>query len=177
MSSITTYVIDRHGELDDVGETRNSWRFIIAIWDHLLKKHGLGSNPHDLRDLGNLWRRVGKLERSDGLLVAATFDRCWFPRTMLEELIVSLRAATYSSGPEVARILDDIRWRHGDRGVTFQGSLASPWGCEKTESWHVLDSDGHACKECGKKIQHAGHMLAELECCREPEDATYGGVR
>jgi hypothetical protein len=168
-------VIDRHGEIDDVGDVHNSWRFIIATWQHLLNKLGLKTNPnpHDLHDLGNLWRRVGKLERNDGLMLAATFDRCWFPRTMIGELITAMHAATYSSGPEVARILEGIRWRRGDRGVTFQGSLASPWACAKTDGWHVIDPAGHACRECGKKIQHAGHMLAEIECCREAENAVY----
>lgn len=173
MSRTTTYVIDKHGELESVGETPNSWSFTIAIWQHQLAKHDLGSTTTDLRILGRLWSRVGKLERADGLVVAATFDRCWFPRAMVDELIDALRAATYSTGPQVADVLAGIDFRRRDRGVTFQGSLASPWGCATTDGWHVIDRAGHACTGCGKKIQNAEHMLAEVDCCREPEDATY----
>lgn len=171
MSRVYIRVIDRHGESDTVDEVPNSSAFYVTLWSDLLRKHCLhdGTPTLDLKILGRLWSRVAKLPRPDGLVVAATFDRCWFPREMLRELSAAL-AVSSGSGPAVGRVLSrpGLLRRH-DRGVAFSGSIASPWACSVTDVLHRVDDAGHACRDCGKEIQRADHMLAELECCREPD--------
>jgi len=67
---------------------------------------------------------------------------------------------------EVARVIE----KHGTtglRGVAFSGSISMTWSCAKTDSLHRLDDAGHACADCGKKLQDADHALRKMECCRE----------
>lgn len=174
-------VIDRRGNLESVGEAPNSHAFHVAIWSHMLRKYELASGAVlptlNLQVLGRLWSRVGKLDRADGLAVAATFDRCWFPREekVLRELFDALRRPMGDAWTSynVAQCINHVDWRQHDRGIAFQGSLASPWACGVTDGWHRVDRDGHACRDCGKTIQHAVHMLDERECCREEPESVY----
>ena len=177
MSCTYIRVIDRRGEVETVDEIPNSSRFYIALWGELLRKFGIHDGyTHDLRILGQLWSRVAKVPRPDGLVIAATFDRCWFPRDMLDELTAALHATgRNTNGPAVARALSrpHFKLRNSDRGVTFSGSIASPWACQKTDGLHRVDKTGHACADCGTKIQRADHTLADIECCSEPDEAAY----
>ena len=176
MSRVTVMVVDKDGELVDIGEVRNSHLFHVAVWEAMLDKHHLKAPSEHAMTRGvaeRLWRRVGSLPRPDALFVLATFDRCWFPATMLGELTTALACAPSSTNcAEVAKLLDDAL-NSRDRGVTFTGSLASPWSCSKTDDRHRIDDAGHACRDCGIKIQRADHVLERLKCCDEPEDAIY----
>lgn len=191
MSRVYTLIIDRKGRVASCAEARNANAFHRAIWDHLLVKYEL-ARPHrhfpdqaeggsDLVVLGKLWSRIGKIDRDDGLVLAATFDRVWFPReeALLRQLHDALRKVQgelprsyFPSLAHVANCINHVDWKDGDRGIAFSGSVASPWSCEADDN-HRLDKHGHACKVCGKKIQHAVHMLDEIECCRELDDAIY----
>lgn len=178
MSRVYIRRIDRCGRSDTIGEVANSHRFHVAVWSGMLRAHGLYGGPLptlDLKILGRLWSRVARLPRADGLIVAATFDRCWFHRDVITELFVAMcEEKRFDSNLwDVARIIEKHGIDQGMRGIAFEGSLASPWWCSVTDEWHVLDEAGHACKDCGKRIQDAEHMLADEECCREDEEATY----
>lgn len=176
MSRVEAYAIDRHGDLVGLGEVPNAWRFHVEIWERMLDKHGLKASGEHAMTRGvseRLWSRVAKIPRADGLVVAATFDRCWFPIAIVDELSAALALGPGSSA-EVGALLQTHRLKPSDLGVTFASSTANAWNCETLDGYHQLRADGgHACSACSKKIQRADHLLAERECCREPEDAVY----
>jgi hypothetical protein len=180
VSRVYIRAIDKAGESETVGEVPNSWLFHVAIWGGMMRIHGIHSGyTHDLKTLGKLWSRVAKLPRADGLLVAATFDRCWFPIHIVPELVGAMyEEQRFDSN--LRQVADVVARRNANRtrGYAFSGSIASPWSCPKTDELHVLEVDkspirsraGHQCKNCGAQIQNAEHTLADEECCREPED-------
>lgn len=178
MSRVYVLKIDARGRVDSVGEVENAWNFHVAIWAGLMKIHGIhdGRITHDLKKLGQLWCRAATLPPMDGLLLAATFDRCWFPIHVVPTLIAAMceeRRFRHSAG-SVAHIVERVGGV-GARGFAFSGSVATPWSCHMNEDTgnHVLDHDGHACRLCEKRIQDAEHLLQNLSCCAEPTDGNY----
>ena len=190
MSRVCIMVIDKRGRIETRDEARNASAFHPAIWDHLLLKYKL-ARPHqhfprmaeggqDLKVLGRIWQRVGKIDRADGLVLAATFDRVWFPRECIHDLRDALRVvqgelpSTYvQTLADIAGRLDTLELSRTDRGVCFQGSIVSTWWCGRRDDNHRIGMRGHSCTTCHKKVQHALHMLDERECCAEPKDPIY----
>lgn len=188
MSQVYVYRIDGRGVLDRIGDAPNAHTYHVAIWHQLMLKHGIlppGSGPTlNLPKLGELWMRVATLPRVDGLLNAATFDRAWFPRSMSAELLAAFDTAAFApTCASVAAIVRGAKWSDRDRGVCFGSSLNNAWNCHTNDGTHRLGKGGHKCRDCGKRLQNAQHMLRNDECCRETDDPnayrddTLDGVR
>lgn len=181
VSRVHLYAIDRRNIFHDAGEARNSHAFHVSIWRHLgIKHHGWrddwswwsdrSANNH----LEKLWADIGRLPRLDGLAMAATFDRCWFPWLLLGETIAALdaiapHAATAGEAADIMRT-----WTEPQRGFAFASSLASAWSCngasgdedeDEDGRWHHhvrFGKDERVCVRCGKDdIGNAARLVAK----------------
>lgn len=171
MSRVYVYSIDRRGHVVLGEEASNVHTFHVAIWQHLAVKRGLiTAADHIMIPIGGprpqiyrLWASIGTLPRQDGLALAATFDRCWFPVEMRDETAAALEVAEgwAPTAPEVARILREWRPDRRDRGFTFGSSLADAWYCAGGERLHELSRDGRRCRRCGiADVQIASEIVA-----------------
>lgn len=183
MSRVTLYTIDSRNLFHDEGEAENANAFHVSIWRHLGEKHRYWPAGDwswwSRRDAGNplgaLWQDIGKLPRHDGLAMAATFDRCWFPWSLLGETIAALQeiaphAHTAGAAADIMR-----QWAEPQRGFTFASSLASSWNCrgsigdedeDEDGRWHHhvrFGKDERKCLRCGKSdILNAAALVAKL---------------
>lgn len=176
MSRVTVYAIDKHNRFDDVGEASNAHNFHVAIWQHLGRKHCGWSREYNciaIADrlggpLDKLWANIATLPRSDGLAMAATFDRCWFPIVLRDETVAALREiAEYAP---TARAVAELVAAIGDdaRGFTFALSLASSWNCvdeDRDDEWHhrvQFERGSRLCLQCGEAdIDNASELVAQ----------------
>lgn len=160
MSYVSIYTIDKDGALELVDEVANARAFHLAVWGGYRAIHGMRSEDE-------LWSRVATLPRPDGLIVAATFDRCWIPIHLVAELMMAMcqERRFVSNMGQIGSVISE-RGGVDVRGYAFEASVASPWSCPGRDGEHRIDAAGHACQSCGKRIMDADHVLAGLECCR-----------
>lgn len=171
MSFVTVYTIDRANRFAKVGEAKNASAFHIAIWRHLGIKHQGWSD--DWSWFGNrsrgrheeLWAEIGTMPRADGLAMAATFDRCWFPWSIRADTISALRShATHAAtAGALASLLTGIAGKH--RGLAFASSLADAWVCYgEGGRWHHhvrFAKNERMCRACGvSDIGNAADLVA-----------------
>lgn len=175
MSYVSIYRIDDRNVFHNSGEARNAHAFHVSIWRHLGIKH------HDWKDdwswwsfrepgpgdpLEKLWAGIGNLPRLEGLAMAATFDRCWFPWALLDETIVALFEISphASTAGEAAAIMRE--WKGQSRGFTFASSLASSWHCSALGEDEDSAGRSHHHIRFGKNeraCRHAGCSVADID--------------
>lgn len=164
MSRVYVYTIGERNVFKEVGEARNANAFHVSIWRHLgIKHHGWKDDwswwsthgPQGHLEL--LWKDIAKLPRIDGLAMASTFDRCWFPWALLGETAAALDAISShaTTASEVADILREQK--DPARGFTFASSLAGAWSCSAIE-----DEDSE-----GRWHHHVRFGKNEHACCHE----------
>lgn len=167
MSYVSIHIVNQDGTLttlDDVAA--NGHAFHVAIWNHLASTRlSVIGYPSDA-DLDRLWDGIGLLPRPDGLVLAATFDRCWFPWSWRDEVCSALRAASsYARTSErVADLLARvITLGAGPRGFSFSASVGEGWKCSAAhdcdlDNLHHIDESGTQCTRCNA----ADIMRAEM---------------
>jgi len=94
MSYVTIFKIDKDGDVCPHAEGYNHHAFAPLVWEILGTKYGYldkMTHPYFLVDpgLNELWKKWPdpKMSRLEQVLMGATFDRVWFRRETLPELI------------------------------------------------------------------------------------------
>lgn len=130
MSRVYVYRVHPNGRLVDYAEVPNTTAFNVPLWELVASRNGyrdenaypcLLADPHVKR---MVWtdKVICTLPRQYGLLLAATFDRVWFPARLVPSL-----------GRALAWAWDEVR--SGDRAL-------APTICAVANTLAVL-SDGH----------------------------------
>lgn len=160
MSYIEVYgIVDATGELDSIGEARNSHGFQPLIWRELAQKYDmldplmaglfrLGAAPPAHADrTRDLWYNFGNLAvltRPDSLVLGATLDGVWVSRATLPALIEGLDAFWLAirgevkfvpTLPTVTGLLREILANPKYRGVCFYptSTTDNPWALRDGE--------------------------------------------
>lgn len=154
MSYVSVHIIKTDGTivtLDNVAY--NSHAFHVSIWRHLAEKHiGAIGYPSDA-EYDRLDASIAQLPPKEGIVLAATWDRCWFPWPWRAEVCAALRAATYApTSAAVADLLASTAYHGADpRGFAFSTSVTSSWNCragDDIDSLHHIDESGTRCIRC-----------------------------
>ena len=131
----------KSGRLCEFDEVRNASAFYWVLWEMLSRRFGyrnlrqpcLFADRSAMRmvETDEVCRR---LPRQPALVLAATFDRCWFPSRMLAELAGALDWAASecreSRVPTIETVAAAIRRAHAEhprRGIALEGSTACTW--------------------------------------------------
>ena len=171
MSYVSIHTLSLSGDVDRVGEASNASAFHMSIWKTLgMRRHGWLDDYRWFSDssgngpLEKLWASIKTLPREEGLAMAATYDRCWFDWSLLDETIAALDAIDpfATTAGDVANILRELKKQTPARAFTFMSSLASSWRCQKADSYHDLDFDAGVCRTCGlADFESAGVIVHE----------------
>jgi len=135
MSTLSVYAVAENGDLERVGEIRNSHRFHPAIWRSLAVKYGV-PDPMTVMICGDgndeiaLWSMAndGRLSRADTIVCMATFDGAIMCADTVDVFVAE--AARF----ELEEIAEMMLGNSDARGFAFAGSLSD-------DPWSVWDED------------------------------------